>query len=124
VLNTIRIVFKETGMPEKGEKIIKDTTEDIMRLNNEGVDLARRGKLAEAIDYFEKAAARLPENKIINANAAQVLMLFMKQNGPDEERLSKASSYLERVRRIDGAYADIPMLLSMYRELASREVSS
>ncbi|HQK99452.1 MAG TPA: tetratricopeptide repeat protein [Smithellaceae bacterium] len=124
VLNIIRIVFKETGMPEKGEKIIKDTTEDIMRLNNEGVDLARRGKLAEAIDYFEKAAARLPENKIINANAAQVLMLFMKQNGPDEERLSKASSYLERVRRIDGAYADIPMLLSMYRELASREVSS
>ena len=95
-----------------------------MRLNNEGVGLARRGKLVEAIEYFSKAAARLPENKIINANAAQVLMLYMKEHGPDEDRLAKAASYLERVRRIDSAYADIPMLLSMYRELTSREVSS
>ena len=124
IIDNIRTVFKETGMSSEGEQIIKDTTDDIMRLNNEGVGLARRGKLVEAIEYFSKAAARLPENKIINANAAQVLMLYMKEHGPDEDRLAKAASYLERVRRIDSAYADIPMLLSMYRELTSREVSS
>ncbi len=117
MLDNIRLVFKETGMEDKGENIIETAREEIIKLNNEGVQLAQDGKLAEAITYFEKAATQLPENKIINANAAQVLLLYMKENGINEQQLTNAKTYLDRVRIIDETYIDIPLLLSLYREL-------
>jgi tetratricopeptide (TPR) repeat protein len=124
VLDNIRTVFTETGMAQKGEQIIQKTTGDIIRLNNEGVGLARDGRLEEAIEYFEKAAASLPDNKIIHANAAQVLMLYMKEHGKTEEQLARAKTYLDHVRKIDETYSDIPLLLTMYRELAAEEAST
>jgi Flp pilus assembly protein TadD len=78
VLDNVLSVFRETGMEDKGQKIIDGAKQEIISLNNAGVKRAQDGKLSEAIAYFEKTASNLPENKIINANAAQVLMLYMK----------------------------------------------
>jgi tetratricopeptide (TPR) repeat protein len=121
VLDNIRAVFKEVGMTEQGESLIETTRDEIIELNNKGVKLAQDGNLIEAITYFEKAATHLPENKIINANAAQVLMLYMKEQGTSEGRLAQAKTYLDRVRKIDESYADIAALLAMYRELSAEE---
>lgn len=121
VLDDVRAVFKETGMSEKGEELIETTRDEIIRLNNDGVKLARDGKLEEAILYFDQAAEHLPENKIINANAAHVLMLSMKQTGANPEGLAKAKTYLDRVRKIDENYGDLITLLTMYRELAAKD---
>lgn len=118
-LDSIRAVFKELGMAQKGEDLIETTRDEIIRLNNEGVQLARAGRLSEAIAYFEKAASHLPDNKIINANAAHVLMLHMKEKGALEDELAKAKNYLDRVWKIDDSYADYGMLIAMYRELAA-----
>ena len=117
MLDNVRHIFKEAGMEDKGDKIIETARAEIIKLNDEGVKLAQDGKLTEAIAYFEKAATKLPENKIINANAAQVLMLYMKENGINKQQLINAKTYLDRVRKIDETYTDIPMLLSLYREL-------
>lgn len=117
MLDDIRSVFRDTGMDDMGEKIIEDTRQEIIKLNNDGVKLVRQGKLAEAITYFEKAAAQLPENKIINANAAQVIMLYMKENGINDRSLRDAKTYLDRVQKIDESYQDLQMLKAMYNEL-------
>lgn len=119
MLDNIRGVFKETGMVQKGEELIETTRDEIIALNNEGVKLAQDGRLAEAITYFDKAATHLPENKIINANAAHVLMLNMKDKGVHKEDLEKTKAYLDRVRKIDETYIDYAMLLAMYRELSA-----
>ncbi|MEE9913367.1 MAG: response regulator [Deltaproteobacteria bacterium] len=119
MLDNIRAVFKEMGMAQKGEELIETTRDEIIALNNEGVKMARDGRLAEAISYFEKAAGHLPENKIINANAAHVLMLQMKEKGMNKEDLEQTKIYLDRVRKIDEAYIDYAMLLAMYRELSA-----
>ena len=116
-LDDVRMIFRETGMVDKGRKIIEDVRGEIFSLNNVGVKLAQDGKLAEALAYFEKAALQLPENKIINANTAQVLMLFMKENGIDEQRLTDVKVYLDRVRNADENFKDLPMLQAMYKEL-------
>jgi len=118
LLDDVRHVFKEMRMVDQGNSIIKTARESVIKLNDEGVQLAQDGKLTEAIAYFEEAATKLPENKIINANASQVLMLYMKKNGINEQQLMKAKIYLDRVIKIDETYSDIPLLLSLYRELA------
>lgn len=122
MLDNIRVVFRETGMTEKGEELIETTRDEIIQLNNEGVKLARDGRLSEAIIYFEKAAGHLPENKIINANAAHVLMLYMKENDISKDAIFKTKTYLDRVRKIDETYVDYAMLLAMYHELAAEEI--
>ena len=120
-LDDVRAVFRETGMSRQGEDLIENTRDEIISMNNDGVKLARDGKIEEAIRYFEKAANELPGNKIINANAAHVLMLSLKQKGMDAESLAKAKSYLDTVRKIDESYPDLVMLISMYRELAAKD---
>jgi len=124
MLDDVRVVFKEMDMSEKGEELIETTKEEIIQINNEGVQLARDGRIPEAIVYFEKAAGHLPENKIINANAAHVLMLSMKENGVSKDALDKTKTYLGRVRKIDETYVDYAMLLAMYRELATEEIKN
>jgi len=119
MLDNVRLVFRETGMADEGRKIIEDVREEIFGLNNAGVKLAQDGKLAEAIAYFEEAALQLPQNKIINANTAQVLMLYMQENGSDEERLSDVKIYLDRVKKADENFKDLPLLWTMYNGLIS-----
>ncbi|MEQ8180929.1 MAG: tetratricopeptide repeat protein [Smithellaceae bacterium] len=119
MLDNVRLVFRETGMADEGRKIIEDVREEIFGLNNAGVRLAQDGKLAEAIAYFEEAALQLPQNKIINANTAQVLMLYMQENGSDEERLSDVKIYLDRVKKADENFKDLPLLWTMYNGLIS-----
>lgn len=120
-LEDVRIIFRDIGMAEKGNSLIQTTKDEIIRLNNEGVKLAEEGRLNEAIAYFEKAAKQLPDNKIINANAAQVLMLYVRETGIYKEHLINAKAYLEKVRKIDEHYVDLPALLGMYQELYSEE---
>lgn len=119
IIDNIRAVFKESSMTKQGEELIENTRNEIIQLNNEGVKLARDGRLAEAITYFEKAAEHLPENKIINANAAQVQMLYMKELGANKEGLLKTKTYLDRVKKIDATYADYGMLATMFHKLAT-----
>jgi tetratricopeptide (TPR) repeat protein len=121
MLNRVRNVFEETGLTSKGEEIIKTTIEEIIRLNNEGVQLAQDGRIDEAISYFEKAAAKLAENKVINANAAHVLMLQMKGKGVSGQQLTKVKMYLDKVKKIDQNYEDLPKLITLYNELAHKE---
>jgi tetratricopeptide (TPR) repeat protein len=116
MLDSVRSVFRESGREDEGEQLIEETRQEIIRLNNEGVKLVQEGKLTEAIAFFEKAASHLPENKIINANAAQVFMLYMKENGISGQSLIAVKTYLDRVRKIDESYKDLPMLQAMYNE--------
>jgi tetratricopeptide (TPR) repeat protein len=117
MLDKVRLVFSETGMKSRGEEIIESTREEIIMLNNKGVQLVQKGLLTEAIAYFEKAAAKLAENKVINANAALVLMLHMKEKGINRQQLSQVKLYLDRVKKIDQNYDDLPKLITLYNEL-------
>ncbi len=117
ILKMAHDVFKDVNLLEEGERFITATRNEIVDLNNEGVRLFREGRLEAAIEYFEKAAGGLPESKIINANAAQALMMFMQKNGPNDRYLSRASQYLDRVNKIDPTYRTYQKLLNMYEEM-------
>jgi tetratricopeptide (TPR) repeat protein len=94
---------------------------EIIKLNNDGVKLVKEGNLSKAIDFFEQAADNLPANKIINANAAHALLLYMQKSGSKPLYLRKAMRFLDRVKNIDPAYKDLESMMKMYNEL-NREV--
>ncbi|MBI5057549.1 MAG: response regulator [Nitrospirae bacterium] len=123
VIKMVRDVFKNAKLESEGEEIIISTRSQILKLNNDGVALAEAGKLEEAIEYFEKAVSGCPENKIVNANAAHVLMLHMKKNGRKDKFLQKVSQYLDRVKKIDPTFDRYQQLLDMYEKIRTPEVA-
>jgi len=76
-------------------------------------------KLEEAIEYFKKAASGLPESKIINTNAAQAIIMHLKEKGKNDQHMYQALQYLDRVKKIDPSYKQYQSLLSLYEKLAS-----
>ena len=117
VMQEVRNIFKDANMPDEGTKLISDISREMVLLNNKGVDLLDEGKLDEAVAYFEKAAASLPNNKIINANAAYGMVLYMQKNGKDDALIKKTQFYLDRVRDIDPHYKMYLTTLSLLQHL-------
>jgi tetratricopeptide (TPR) repeat protein len=117
MIGNVQKMFKDLHMESRGEEIVSVARDEIISLNNDGVRLVREGNLHQAIEYFKKAAQKLPENKIINANAAQAMILYMKKFGEKERHLDSVKEYLDRVRDIDPAYRDLTRLYEMYNNL-------
>ena len=119
VIKKVEGVFKDVHLENAAAKLIKSTKNEIVKLNNQGVSLIKEGKIEEAIEYFEKAADACPENKIINANAAQAYMKYMKVKGTNDKYLYRTTQYLDKVQKIDPSYEKYEELLNMYEKLVT-----
>jgi tetratricopeptide (TPR) repeat protein len=116
-------MFEGLDMAQEGQELLDAAVEEVVELNNEGVQLVKQGELVKATSYFDRAAENLPENTMINANAAYACMLEMKENGKTYENIQKAQTYLERVYRNDPKYRDLPNLLTVYWEISKEPLS-
>ena len=118
LIDDVQAVFKDLNIEDKGRHIISMARNEIIKLNNDGVRLVREGNLSKAIEFFEQAADKLPANKVINANTAHALILYMQKTGSKPLLLEKAMKYLDRVKSIDPLYKELENLMKMYNELA------
>ena len=88
-------------MENEGDSLIETTTQEVVNVNNDGVELVKQGKLAESIRLFQRAARAMPENIVINLNAAQSLIMAMQSEGVDQQHMDDARIYLGRVAAVD-----------------------
>lgn len=106
----------ESGLSRDTIDALMETRDEVVELNNRGVKMATTGKIAESISLFVKAASAMSENSVINLNAAQSLIMFMKDSGPTHELLSETKKYLDRVS-FEGKPTDkYRMLTKIYRD--------
>ena len=123
-LGKVQSMFKDAGMEDEGKELIESTRDEVNKLNNKGVQMLKAGKIDEAISLFVKAADTAPENKTINLNAAQVLIMKAKKNKKDASLLEKASEYLENAGHKDRFDEKYMALLDAYDELVQSRVES
>lgn len=95
VLNRLSMIYREAGLSEAGDDLIRSTRKEVVDLNNEGVALVNAGKIEESIDFFSNAVKVMPNNAVFNLNAAHSLILFMKHSGPSREHLTRALGYIQ-----------------------------
>ncbi|MCI4626916.1 MAG: response regulator [Candidatus Magnetoovum sp. WYHC-5] len=122
VLKLVQEVFNEANLKIEGAEFIASSRREIIHINNEGVRLVQEGKLKEAIEFFEKAARGLPDNKIINANAAQALLMYMQKVAINERYLFQAKRYLDNIKNVDPSYKKYRNLLPVYEKM-KRDIS-
>ncbi|NOX76824.1 MAG: response regulator [Gammaproteobacteria bacterium] len=117
LLAEVRELLTECGVSQETLEMINQTRDEVISINNQGVELATNGDLEESISLFNKAASAMPENNIINLNAAQSLIMFINKSKPQEDLLDTAHTFLSRVR-FDGAPSKKYLkLIRAYRRL-------
>lgn len=97
----VAAVYRDSGREDVGQRLIEETTQDIVSLNNEAVRLAQSGDLAGAAERFIGAVADMPANALVLVNATNALLAFVNKSGWHDTYMRRAEEYLERVREID-----------------------
>ena len=101
VLKKVARIYNKDEGGNKGENLIKDIKEKIIKINNDGVELIRQGRLDDAIELFTQAAKGMPRNAIVNLNAAQSIIMYMKQNKPTRDDIGRAMKYIDMAKSGD-----------------------
>ncbi|HEX5364974.1 MAG TPA: response regulator [Gallionella sp.] len=101
----------------EADAMIEDSTQEIIRINNDGVRKAESGQLDEAVALLCEAANRLPNNLQIVGNAALVIALDLVQNGNDPQKLSKCMRYREALIAKSPDYPKIAQIDSQLKQL-------
>jgi hypothetical protein len=89
------------GRPGGGRRaLVSRATRATMESMNQGVKLAREGKLDEAINLTREARERMPNNPRLLLNHAFLLIAWMEQYGRDVRIALEARSCIEAARRL------------------------
>ncbi len=117
VVAQVQDVFGAAGLADEGRELINAAIREVVELNNKGTQLAKEGRLEEAISLLEKAVETMPDNDTINLNIANVMMMHMKANGKSDTYMYKVRLYLEHVRNSDPGNDKLEKLNAMYEKL-------
>jgi tetratricopeptide (TPR) repeat protein len=112
-------IYADAGKSDAGAALIDKTTTEIVDINNKGAHLLKEGKLEESIELFMKAARGMPDNTVVNLNAAYSIMMQMKKTGKIKKYSSRVESYLERVHNIDPANKKYHEMMEMLQRLST-----
>lgn len=112
----VTALCRKAGLEDGGRELTEWVAKEVARINNQGVRLALDGNLQESILFFEKAVRTLPKNVAINLNAAQSLLFYMREYGPDRANLTQVKVYLDHIQ----AVGDTSPKYQKLRELLNR----
>lgn len=117
ILANARKVFVDAGMEAEADQLINGTCQEVISVNNDGVELAKQGKLEDSIRLFARAARAMPENLVINLNAAQSLIMLMQKGGSSNDQMQQTQVYLDKVKAVNASNERYKNLLNRYYEL-------
>ena len=94
-------VYSKAGMVDEGKNIVESARQEVIEANNQGVTLAKEGKLNEAVEWLRNARNMLPNNKRILINLANVDLLSMKKSGRNENLVHEVRECVEKVTKLN-----------------------
>ena len=120
LLKRVEGLVGELNLGLDPKSFVADIRREIVKLNNQGVAMAKAGQLREAVALFSEAVAEMPSNKVVNLNAARVMILDMRERGIEREQLGQVRELLDRVKKMDPEGPALRRVQSMYQELVKQ----
>jgi len=120
VLKQTKSMFKQIGLEEKGHEIIKNSSREVIALNNRAVKMAQSGALKDAVDLLTKAVEDFHANNFITLNAAHAILVYMQKEGWKEELAHTAQKYLQTVKERDPDNQKLLMLSELFKGIAQK----
>ncbi len=123
VLERTKDIYEKAGLANEGNKLIEATCDEVIKVNNQGAILLKEGKLEESIELFIEAAKGMPDNAIINLNAAYSMIMQMQKTGKVNKYTRRATKYLDKVHTLDPANQKYYQLMEMIQKLSSKKAA-
>jgi tetratricopeptide (TPR) repeat protein len=120
LLEKTKQIYSKANKADVGSELIEGVNKEIINTNNEGARLLKEGKLEESITLFRQAADSMPQNVIVNLNAAYSIIMFMNKNGHTKKHSMLASKYLERIRKVQPSNKKYHELIDTLNRLRSK----
>ena len=118
ILKQTEKMFQQVGMLEKGQEIIKNSSREVVALNNRAVKLAQTGDVKGAVDMLMQAVEDFQASNFIILNAAHAILAYMQKEGWQEELYPSAKRYLNMIKERDPANKKYLMLSELLKEIA------
>lgn len=99
-LERAQAIYAQAGLEEEGRAVVSRTARAALDTMNQGVRLAREGKLDEAIELTRQARERMPNNPRLLLNHAYLLIAWMEKYGRDISVAMEARKCIEAARRL------------------------
>jgi tetratricopeptide (TPR) repeat protein len=103
IISLVSAVFQGEQLGEEGENLIKESKQEVININNQGVVLAREGKFEEAVKLLRTAVQTLPNSEVMIMNLCGMLIGLMKKQGKDDRLMYETKNLLARVREFNPA---------------------
>ncbi len=87
--------------------LISRITQELMDINNEGVNLFKKGNVKEALAVFENAFEKMPRNQTIILNMLKIVIHDLKTSKPDPRKSFRAQSYINKAIHIGVSHDQI-----------------
>ncbi len=114
-------IMSEHGIADHAEKLVSDSVQEVVQLNNDAVRLGKEGRIGEAAAMLTAAADRLPGNLQIVANAAYALLVDMLASGSDATRLENARRFREHLRKESPGHRKLADIDALWARLQPEE---
>lgn len=101
VISMVEAAFEKAGMDEEGGELIRNASQEVISINNQGVILAKEGKYDEGIRLMRQVLKTLPNNDIMITNLCGMMIGLMLRDGKDDRMIFEARGLLDRVSKIN-----------------------
>ena len=109
-LQLIEKMLEEFGDTADSRKIIDEERNAIIKINNDGVLLAKSGRYAEGLAMLQQAAEELPNNLTVVANVVFATLIQMQREGVSQQVRYIAHEYIARAERLAPRSAKVAQL--------------
>ena len=127
VIEQVQGMFSTMGLASEGASLIEKAQQVIVKVNNEGVLLAKAGRFKEAVAQLQQAAEDLPNNLTVTLNVLQALLMQMQSEGVTNQTRYQAREHLARAERLAPKSEKVQQLKSRLKPLiaaAPRQASA
>jgi tetratricopeptide (TPR) repeat protein len=101
VSNQVQALFASHALGEEGLALIQASRQEVIDINNRGINLAKQGEFELAVKLLRSAVLQLPSNEVVMLNLCGLLLAQLKNVGFKEALKTEARDLLERVHLLN-----------------------
>ncbi len=110
-------IFEQAGRGELGQKLVKQSRQEVMDMVAAGVQKAKQGDYAGSVELMSIAAKQMPDNPQVIMNAALAYLKCLEHTGWQQNLGDKARSLIDAARLLDPTNTRIHAMRALYDEL-------
>jgi len=96
-------MFDSAQLGAEGRSLIKESQQEVVNINNQGVLLAKKGEFLEGAKLLRTAVQNLPNSEVVIMNLCGLLIGLMRKEGKTDALTHEVKGLLERVGELNPA---------------------